>query len=299
MTAPAPFGDFGPNGLPYCYRHPMRETGVRCIRCNRPICPDCMRPASVGFQCPDDVKAGRVITRTTVGAPVAARFIPFATGSLIAANVIVYVVTGLMSTRGLTDPRASDLFGKWVMVPALAAHGPGGGSELYRLITSAFLHLNLLHIASNMFALWIIGPPLERLLGWWRFLALYLLAALGGSVFIYVFDSPFIAVAGASGAIFGLFAAALLMSRRLGFDMRTLIAVVAANFVFTFAIDGVSKLGHIGGFVVGAIIAVGIGGLPKRSADAPRRVPLTAQIGAMAGVAAVLAIAIALRTAAL
>src|SRR5215472_14717098 len=103
MTAPAPFGEVGPHGLPYCYRHPLRETGVRCVRCDRPICPDCMRPASVGFQCPDDVRIGSLeqrAPRTIAGARVRDRA-PFATGAFIAANVIVYLITAVQSVDGI------------------------------------------------------------------------------------------------------------------------------------------------------------------------------------------------------
>jgi membrane associated rhomboid family serine protease len=299
VTAPTPFGDTGPNGLPYCYRHPMRETGVRCIRCNRPICSECMRPAAVGFQCPDDVRSGRIVTRTTVGAPVRQRPIPYVTGALIAANVVVYLVTGFQRPGTLADPRSARLFDDWVMVPFLAAHGHGGGQQLYRLLTSAFLHLDPVHLLSNMVALAFVGYALEPVLGWWRFLSVYLLAAIGGSTCIYLFDTRFVAVAGASGAIFGLFAAALVFARRVGFDMRSLIVIIALNFALTFTIDGISKLGHIGGFVVGGLAALAIGGIPRRAQPTPARVAVLVQSGGLVALAVVLVIAIWLRTAAL
>lgn len=299
MTAPTPFGDVGPNGLPYCYRHPLRETGVRCVRCDRPICPDCMRPGSVGFQCPDDVKAGRIVTRTTVGAPVRAAAQPVVTWALIGANVLVYLVTAVQSPRGFTENQAAKLFANWVLQPYAVAHGDGGGPELYRLVTAGFLHLGPTHLALNMLALYFLGPPLERLLGWWRFSALYGLALLGGSTAVYVLDTRYVAVAGASGAVYGLFAAALVMARRLGADLRSLAVVIIANFAFTFAISGVSKLGHIGGFVVGALAALALAGLALPGRPQPARIPTAIQATALGGILAVLVVAIVLRTAAL
>lgn len=299
MTAPTPFGDVGPNGLPYCYRHPLRETGVRCVRCDRPICPDCMRPASVGFQCPDDVRAGRIVTRTAVGAPVSTASQPIVTWTLIGLNVAAYLVTAVQSPRGFTENQAARLFANWVLQPYAVAHGSNGSPELYRLITSGFLHLGLVHLALNMVALYFLGPPLERLLGWWRFGALYGLALLGGSTAVYVFDTRYVAVAGASGAIYGLFAAVLVMARRLGADLRSLVVVIVANFAFTFAISGVSKLGHIGGFVVGAIVAIALSGIALPRKPAPTRIPAAVQGAALGGILVVLLVAIALRTAAL
>ncbi|MCW2602076.1 MAG: Rhomboid family protein [Pseudonocardiales bacterium] len=299
MTAPTPFGDVGPHGLPYCYRHPLRETGVRCVRCDRPICPDCMRPGSVGFMCPDDVKAGRIVTRTSVGAPVSRATQPYVTFALIGMNVAVYLITAVQSPRGFTENQAARLFANWVLQPYAAAHGNGGGQELYRLITSGFLHLGPTHLVLNMLALYFLGPPLERLLGWWRFTAVYGLALLGGSAAVYVFDTRYVAVAGASGAIYGLFAAALIMARRLGADMRSLAIVIVANFAFTFAISGVSKLGHVGGFVVGAIVAIALSGIALPGKPAPGRIPVAIQASALGGVLVVLLVAITLRTAAL
>lgn len=299
MTAPTPFGDVGPNGLPYCYRHPLRETGVRCVRCNRPICPDCMRPGSVGFQCPDDVKAGRIVTRTSIGAPVSTASQPIVTWTLIGLNVAAYLVTAVQSPRGFTENQAAKLFANWVLQPYAVAHGNEGSQQLYRLITSGFLHLGPLHLALNMLALYFLGPPLERLLGWWRFSALYGLALLGGSTAVYVFDTRYVAVAGASGAIYGLFAGVLIMARRLGADIRSLAFIIVANFAFTFTISGVSKLGHIGGFVIGALVAIALSGLTLPGRQTPARVATAVQGAALGGILAVLIVAIALRTAAL
>jgi membrane associated rhomboid family serine protease len=259
--------------LARCYRHPMRETGVRCVRCNRPICPECMRPASVGFHCPDDVKLGTATVRqplTAVGARARNR-IPLVTGTLIGLNVAVYLVTAVTTVRGFNHPEASSLFEKWQLQPERVA----SSDEFYRLLTSAFLHVSVLHILFNMAALAIIGPYLERLLGPWRFAAVYLLAALGGSVAVYAFGSRYTPVAGASGAIFGLFGAALLLVRELGLDRQWLIATIVLNFAFTFAVADISKLGHLGGFVVGCLATVAIAGPSWR---ARRRLPVQTQL---------------------
>ena len=113
-------GQEAANGVARCYRHPMRETGVRCVRCGRPICPDCMRPASVGFHCPDDVKIGaRTVRtpRTVAGAPVNVARQAYVTGALVAGNVVVYLLTVIGSHGGINNPRSSQLFYHWVLAP--------------------------------------------------------------------------------------------------------------------------------------------------------------------------------------
>jgi membrane associated rhomboid family serine protease len=283
VPAPAP--------LPRCYRHPMRETGVRCVRCNRPICPECMRPASVGFQCPDDVKMGRVTQRaprTVVGASMGAHY-PYVTWGLVALNVAAYIATAVGSVRGWNQNHTSRLFQQWVLLPYKVGHDGQYG----RLITAAFLHYGLLHIFFNMLALLMVGPFLERMLGVWRFASVYLLSALGSSVAVYCFDSRYVAVAGASGAIYGLFACALYLVRELQLNPQWLIGTIVLNFVFTFSVPGVSKLGHIGGFIVGGLATAAIAGLPWDK----RRLPGRVQAAGLVGVLAVLIIAIAWRTA--
>jgi membrane associated rhomboid family serine protease len=254
-----------------------------------------MRPAAVGFHCPDDVALARKTIRpqrTSVGA-VLRDSPPFVTLGLIAANVVVYVVTGLQSTTGIARPgdgiEPHKLFDDWQLVPVYVH----SDHSYYRLITSMFLHYNLLHIGFNMLALFFVGPPLERLLGRWRFLSLYLIAGLGGSAAIYVFGSPFQAVAGASGAIFGLFAACLVTVRKIGLDLQWLVGNIVINFVATFSIAGISKLGHVGGFVTGAIAALIIAGLPKARARIPDRV----QAGGLAALVAAVVVAVAVRSA--
>ena len=278
-----------------CYRHPQREALIRCVRCDRPICPDCMRPASVGFHCPDDVAQGaRTVRppRTRVGARLMASP-PYVTIGLVALNVAVYVYTGLRSTRGLADPSApptrASLFYRWQLVPQFVHDG----HQYYELITSAFLHENLLHIASNMITLCFVGPPLEAVLGRWRFGTAYLLAALGGSAAIYAFGDPFSYTVGASGAIFGLFGVALVLVRKIGLDLQWLVGIIVLNFVVTFSVAGISKLGHLGGFATGLLCGVAIGGLPNMA----RRIPARVQAAGLSGVAVLVVVVVGVRTA--
>jgi membrane associated rhomboid family serine protease len=277
--------------ISYCYRHPRREALIRCTRCDRPICPDCMRPASVGFHCPDDVdRASRTVRapRTAVGAKLM-QAPPYVTIALVALNVAAYLVTAAQAVGGWRDPTASSLFNKWQLQPIAVRDD----HRYYDLLTSAFLHVSPLHIASNMLALAIIGPPLEQLLGRWRFAAVYFLAALGGSAAIFAFGNSLQPVVGASGAVFGLFGAALLFVRRLGLDLQWLVAIIVINFALTFSISGISKLGHLGGFAVGVLAGLAIGGLPTvRSRLEPR-----VQLSGLGAVLALIVIVVGLRTA--
>lgn len=280
-------------GFAGCYRRPDRITGVRCVRCDRPICPECQRPASVGFQCPDDVRAGTASirrSRTVVGAP-ASSDSAYVTWALIGVNVIVYLVTGLGQGSSLIDNTNTQLFRNWELVPNIV----GYQHDYLRLVTAAFLHLGPLHIFLNMFALYTVGPALERVMGWWRYLAVYLLAALGGSVAILLLGDVRQPVVGASGAIFGLFAAALVLSGTVGFNTRALVITIAINFVFTFSVPGISKLGHVGGFLLGGLATLALLGW------SPRRKPLTdrlrtIQIVSLTGLLAVLVVLAVWRT---
>jgi membrane associated rhomboid family serine protease len=278
-----------------CYRHPNREALIRCTRCDRPICPDCMRPASVGFHCPDDVEQGaRTVRapRTSVGAALM-QSPPYVAMTLIALNVAAYLTAGLAPGASLRDPTSprsrTALFYKWQLQPFSVHHF----DRYYDLITSAFLHVSLLHIGSNMLALVFVGPALERLLGRWRFAAVYVLSALGGSAAIYAFGNQYTVTVGASGAVFGMFGACLVLVRKLGLDLQWLVGIVALNFVLTFSIHGISKLGHIGGFVAGILAAVAIGGLPATA----RRVPTRAQIGSLVFIGGLIFAVVGLRSA--
>jgi membrane associated rhomboid family serine protease len=254
-------------GLARCYRHPMRETGVRCVRCDRPICPDCMRPASVGFMCPDDVRLGNASIRqprTAVGATTPRTATPWVSYTLIAINVALFLLTFGSTNVSVLHNQGGGLYNSWILVPSKVVFE----HEYLRLVTSAFLHLNLLHLAFNMLALFVLGPPLEALLGRWRFLAVYLLSAIGGSVAVLWLSPLNTATIGASGAIFGLFGAALLLYRQLRIDPRSLTMTLVLNLVITFTLPFISWQGHVGGLVVGALAGAAIGGLPTQ---APRR----------------------------
>lgn len=255
---------------PTCYRHPKRETWIRCQRCDRPICPDCMRAASVGYQCPECVREGARSTRQGLG-PYGGRVAANAqivTLSLIGANVLVWL---LIQATGGSRSRLVDLL---ALLPASAARiFPGGQVELVRgvddgawwqLITSVFTHVSLVHIGFNMVALWFLGPPLEALLGRARFLALYLVSGLMGSAAVMLFSAAHGQTLGASGAIFGLLGALLVVAIKRRGNVQTVLVWLGLNLIFTFTVSGISWQGHVGGLVGGLLIAGALVYAPRR-----------------------------------
>ncbi|MEV0674055.1 rhomboid family intramembrane serine protease [Mycobacterium sp. NPDC050441] len=237
-----------PAQTPTCYRHPDRPTYVRCTRCQRPVCPECMRSAAVGHQCLDCVNEGAKSVRAprTQFGGVARAGAPILTYALIAVNVVMFV---LQMVSGNLEQELT------LWAPGIAAH-----DQYYRLVTSMFLHYGAMHLLFNMWALYVVGPPLEQWLGRLRFGALYALSGLGGSVLVYLLSPLNSATAGASGAIFGLFGAIFVVARKLNLDVRMIAAVVVINLVFTFAgpalgTGAISWQGHVGGLITGAGIA--------------------------------------------
>lgn len=250
-----------------------------------------MRDAAVGYQCPDDAAADRRGSRplrNAVGAAIRdAR--PWVTYLLLVANVTVYLITGVTSGLGINQPQYSTLFRDWQLQPSVV----WTDASYYPLLTAAFLHANLLHLGVNMLSLLFVGPTIERFLGHWRYAALYFLGALGSSAAVFAFGSRSVPVVGASGALFALLGACLALARRIGLDMQYLIGIVALNFVLTFSVAGISKLGHIGGFVTGLLVAVALAGLPRSSG----RKAVRAQLAGLGGVLAIIAVVVAVRAA--
>ncbi|MFF5175575.1 rhomboid family intramembrane serine protease [Micromonospora sp. NPDC000089] len=263
---------------PVCYRHHDRETYLRCSRCDRPICPECMRDAAVGHQCPECVNEGRRTVRparTAFGGGAAGRR-GLVTRTLIALNVLMMLIS-IISARSGTAVAGGGLGGllggttpltDWGAVLGLARFPDGsvGGvadGEWYRLVTAMFLHFGVLHLLLNMWALWVLGRDLEAMLGSLRFLALYLVAGLGGNVAAYLFTEPNRTTAGASTAIFGLFAAVFVIMRKLGRDTSAIVPVLVINLIFTFTVPSISIAGHLGGLVVGALMALVLAYAPR------------------------------------
>ncbi|MEV6288037.1 rhomboid family intramembrane serine protease [Kribbella sp. NPDC051770] len=225
-----------------CYRHPDRPTGVRCQRCEKPICPACMNAASVGFQCPSCFSEGVKSvprTRTSLGG-VARGNTQVVTLTLLVINVLVFIAIRTSSIGFVND---------LVLVPALV------DTEPWRLLTSAFAHVQIFHIFSNLFMLYQVGPQLEQMLGRLRFTLLYFLSALGGGVAVWILGNPLSATLGASGAVLGLVGALLVISRARGMDVTWILAYVAITAVISFTFPNISWQGHLGGFVVGAALA--------------------------------------------
>lgn len=280
-------------GAATCYRHPDRETGIRCTRCKRPICPDCMVSASVGFQCPDCVRQGASAASVAPGAGVAgagggrgedgstgasrwsrlasrgrsdsrprtltggvvARDPRMVTKILIVLNLAVFL---LIKVAPDPDRLLSDLvmIGSWPPPQYGSATEGVASGEWYRLLTSVFLHQEYLHIGLNMLSLWFLGGPVEAAFGRVRFLAVYLLAGLGGSVLSYLLADPNTASLGASGAIFGLFGATGVLIRKIRADFRPFAALLVINLIITFQWSGIAWQAHVGGLVVGALVGL-------------------------------------------
>jgi len=273
-----------------CYRHPKVESQVRCTRCDRCICRDCMREAPVGHQCPECVKEGtRSVrqARTAFGGRISA--VPMVTYVLIGLNVLAYLAEVVrpavverfeMLGAGLVGPDGLHYVWQASYPPDFHVEGVVDG-EWYRLLTGAFLHLpptqgtfGILHIVMNMLSLWNIGRVVEAELGRSRYLALYLLSALGGSVLVLLF-APGTATVGASGAIFGLGAAYYVMARRLGADMRGVNRFMAGLLIWLLVSAAfTSWQGHLGGLLTGTAVTLAYAYAPRDR----RRTPIQAAV---------------------
>jgi membrane associated rhomboid family serine protease len=242
-----------------CYRHPSRETGVSCSNCGRPICPDCMTATPVGMRCPECSRQ-----RTPVRTMRNVYAEPTATYVLIAINVLAFL--GAWISGGDTSSVYIDLgtigHGQVFDGTQVSPIGVADG-EYWRLITGAFLHdpNNPLHILFNMYLLYLLGRMLEPSLGHVRFVALYFASLLAGS-FGALVAAPGELTVGASGAVFGLMAAAFVLQRARGIDpWRSGIGpLIIFNLALPFVFPGlnISIGGHVGGLIGGALAAIAI-----------------------------------------
>lgn len=263
----------------YCYRHPDRETGLSCSECGRPICYECMTPAPVGLRCPEHSGKPQGVRRVTAAATrattgVGAKRLNAWTLTLIGINVAVYLVE--LAIGGGIDGTNNWIYDHGVLLAngayqggKLVAWGPPGASippgltaagidhgEWWRLITGAFLHYGPLHLGMNMFSLFFVGSILEQVVGPWRFLLLYLVSGLAGSAGALVV-TPNSPTAGASGAIFGVLGALLVLERRGNIQTGgQVLGLIVLNLVLSFAIPGISIGGHIGGLIGGLLLMV-------------------------------------------
>ena len=266
----APAGSTPGSGVPVCHRHPGRETYIRCQRCDRPICPDCMRDAAVGFQCPDCVREGSRQTRqgrTPYGGRVRGGP-PVVTLTLIGLNLLVFLAiqaTGGRQSRLLAELGLMPTGGAFLDAQGVPyyAEGVSDGAP-WQLVTSMFTHLEVWHVFFNLMALYLLGPQLEHLLGRARFTLLYLMSGLVGSVTVYWLAAPSSMTIGASGAIFGLMGALLVVARKVGADTSALLALLGINTVITvLGAQYISWQGHLGGFVGGLVIAAALVYAPR------------------------------------
>lgn len=223
-----------------CYRHADREAYVSCQRCERMICPECQVESAVGFLCPDDAggtpqQLNRKRSRTMQGDR------PRLTIALMAVSAAVWLLQ--------LSPIGQTVEVYFSYTPLATTIAP------WQMLTAAFLHGSWLHLLFNMFTLYIFGQVLEPMLGRARYLALYLVSAFGGSVAVLFFSNPASSVVGASGAIYGLMGAYFVMLRSFGERSGQLTGLIAVNLIFSFLSPGISWQAHIGGLVVGALVA--------------------------------------------
>ena len=282
---------------PRCYRHPGRETLLSCSTCERPICTSCMRQAAVGIRCPDCAGGGGRSTARKVRAPsfgAAARAGGInVTLALVAVNVVVFLGE-LGQGVALNGQPGGTIVGRGALTPGGVADG-----EWWRLVTSAFIHANLFHLLFNMWGLWWLGGALERYAGAPRMLAIYASSVLWGSAGALLWGANVShsasATVGASGGVFGLMAALLVLERQrgvalLGGGMGLLLAV---NLAFTFLYPGISIGGHLGGIFGGAAAAFVLSGFGRGSLAYGRIKPqIAGSMAALAAIAVVLSFAV-------
>ena len=312
MSEPAP--PPSPAGaVPTCYRHPGREAYIRCQRCGKVICPDCMRDSAVGFQCPECVKEGARSTRS--GRTAYGGLRPSNAGItsmvIIGLNVLVWLMVVSSGGRGskLIDKLALIPFGQCGSLRSSGGYYPRVPSEAvctqlirgdgvwhpgvadgayWQVLTSAFTHVEVWHIGFNMLALWVLGPQLELAIGRARFIALYLVSALAGSALVLWAAPTDTSTLGASGATFGLMGALLVVAYKVRGNVQQILMWIGINAVLTLTISGISWQGHLGGFLGGLATAAVI-------VYAPRKNRTQLQIAGVSVIAIVVLTAIAAR----
>jgi membrane associated rhomboid family serine protease len=260
MTTP----EFASNRDNFCYRHPDRQSFVLCQRCLRTICGECQTPAAVGVICPECMKAERK-NRTPAQKRAERRSGGGSTAAVMGITrsgrpLVTYALLAVTSLIGLIQliPGVGEALTQQMVFAAAYLYPDLSGAPFqpWRLLTAVFAHGGFIHLALNMLALWLIGQSLEPMLGRVRFLALYLISGLGGSVMVALLD-PSQPTVGASGAIFGMMAALLIIGRHIGANVTGLLVILGINFVYGLFFGGgrISWQAHLGGLVVGALVA--------------------------------------------
>jgi membrane associated rhomboid family serine protease len=272
----------------HCYRHPKVETRVHCTRCGRPICPDCMIPAAVGYQCPECVREARRAYRVSPARRAKAFAATSPTALMLGVIFVVFIVE-IARSGGRINLTAQGLVDMGALVPAFVAEG-----QYWRLLSAMFLHATLIHILLNAYALYLFGPFVEEHFGRRWFLPIYLVSGFLASVASYTFrgleDVGAVGV-GASGAIAGLLGAFIAYNfrrRHLSLaqgNLRTALMIILLNAVFGFVVPAVDNAAHLGGLVAGIAAGAVVEGFGPRSARTATR---------WAGLAALVALGVVL-----
>jgi membrane associated rhomboid family serine protease len=258
-----------------CYRHPDRETGVSCSECGRGICPDCMTFGPVGIRCPEHSGKPQGVQRVVKDVQQRSSGARPVTKAIVAVNVGIYLLQLAMGAPIDTD--AGRIWENGVLYGPAVANG-----DWYRLLSAAFLHYGPIHLAMNMLAVWWLGGLLEDAIGSLRYGLLYVVSGLAGSAGALLL-SPDGLTAGASGAVFGILGAALVLERQRTFVFGgAAITLLVLNLAFTFAIPGISIGGHLGGLAGGALAMLAMTRFGRVSAVYGRN-----DVAAVASIAAV------------
>jgi membrane associated rhomboid family serine protease len=254
----------GASGTPVCFRHPDRETYLRCSRCERSICTDCMVAASVGFQCPECVRDGNKVVRqarTIAGGRQHSRQ-GVVTSVLIAVCIVMYGLQKLVG-QAFTDRMDLQAMAQQISSLPSARHIGVAYGDWYRLVSSMFVHANFAHLAMNMLSLWWIGTPVEARLGRSRYLLTYFTCGIAGSAASYASLQAYGSSLGASGAIFGLLGVLAVLAYRERLNMQPVITVILLNLIFSFTQPSISWEAHVGGLVAGLVLGVALAYAPR------------------------------------
>ena len=227
--------------MSYCKNHSEKETYVKCSRCEEFVCTNCMKPASIGYQCPtcasDSIPVIKGINRN--------RFIPIQKNTPVTKFLSISLLAVYVFQFLLGD----------ILIANFALFAPNvGNGQWWLLITAGFLHGSIFHLLFNVYILWVIGSQLESIVGKINFVIIYFVSLIGGSFASYLF-SPFGSYSiGASGAIFGLMGAMLVVGRKRNLDISQITTLVAINVVIGFVLSGIDWRAHLGGLAAGAFI---------------------------------------------